>query len=315
MIGDVDMSDAAVNEPHNLYAEGAAYVDGDYVPVGEARIPLTDLGFVRSDVTYDVVHVWNGKFFRLDDHLDRFETSCEKMRFSFEHTRDDLAAMLHQLVALTGFTDSYVNISASRGSFAPGSRDPLLCRNKIYAFAVPFVWITRQDEQEEGVDAIISSTQRIPMASMDQTVKNYHWADLTSSIIEANERGARLPILLDENGNVTEGPGFNVFAYCNGKLYTPDTGVLHGMTRRTVLELAGKQNVETLVEPVPLATLKNADEVFLSSTAGGVMPIRSLDGETFGDGAPGPFTTRMRQLYWEAHDDPEYAEPVRYAAV
>jgi branched-chain amino acid aminotransferase len=308
------MSDAALNEQPNPYSEGAAYVDGHFCPVSEATIPLTDLGFVRSDVTYDVVHVWNGRFFRLSDHLDRFLASCAKMRFSFEHSKDDLAEMLQRLVGLSGLTESYVNLMASRGAFAPGSRDPLLCRNKIYAFAIPFVWIVPMDEQEQGIDLFVSSTQRIPMASVDQTIKNFHWADLTKSIIEANEQGARLPVLLDADGNVTEGPGFNVFVYKDGRMFTPDTGVLHGITRKTVLELAERLNADVRVEAVPIDLLRSADEVFLSSTAGGVMPVRALDGVPFGDGAPGPFATQMRKLYWEAHEDPQFSVAVRYGA-
>lgn len=308
------MSDAAIAFDADPYAQGAAYVDGEYCPVSQARIPLTDLGFVRSDVTYDVVHVWKGRFFRLDAHLDRFLGSCAKMRFSLGLDRDGLADMLHTMVGLSGLEDAYVNFMASRGAFAPGSRDPLTACNRIYAFAVPFVWITRPQEQEAGIDMIVSSTQRIPMASLDQTVKNYHWADLTASIIEANERGARLAVLLDADGNVTEGPGFNVFAAKHGRLHTPDTGVLHGITRKTVLELAEALDVETRVEPVPLDTLRAADEVFASSTAGGIMPVRSLDGAPYGDGTPGPLATRLRRLYWDAHDDPRYSQPVRYPA-
>ncbi len=305
----------ALADAENPFSEGAAYVHGDYCPIGEARIPLTDLGFVRSDVTYDVVHVWNGRFFRLNDHLDRFEASCEKMRFSIGLSRGEIVEMLHRIVALSGLREAYVNFMASRGAFEPGSRDPLLCTNKLYAFAAPFVWITQPEEQETGIDLLVSSTPRIPMASVDQTVKNYHWADLTKSIIEANERGARLPVLLDVDGNVAEGPGFNIFMCKDGVLYTPDTGVLHGISRKTVLELADTLNVETRVVQVPEATLRGADEVFLSSTAGGVMPVRSLDQVPLGDGTPGPLSMRMRQLYWEAHDDPKHSEAVRYDCV
>ncbi|MGI9463839.1 MAG: hypothetical protein ACR2OM_07865, partial [Aestuariivirgaceae bacterium] len=85
----------------NPFAAGAGYVDGDFVPVKEARIPITDLGFIRSDATYDVVHVWKGRFFRLDDHVDRFLASTEKLRFSLPLDRDGLIAMLHRLVTLT----------------------------------------------------------------------------------------------------------------------------------------------------------------------------------------------------------------------
>ena len=305
------MSESAIAVEPNPYADGAAYVDGEYSPIGEARIPLIDLGFTRSDVTYDVVHVWKGRFFRLTDHLDRFIEAYGKLRMELPETRDQIADILHRTAALTGLDDLYVNVTASRGPLPPGERNPLNCRNRLYAYAIPFVWIAKPEDQETGTDMIVGSPTRVPMTSFDQTVKNYQWGDLTKSLMEAADRGAKIAVLLDGEGNVTEGPGFNVFAYKNGVLTTPDTGVLLGITRRTVLELADTLNVEARVEPLPVEDLRAADEIFVTSTAGGVMPVRSLDGEAIGDGTAGPFATRLRQLYWEAHDDPKFSEAVR----
>jgi branched-chain amino acid aminotransferase len=150
------------------------------------------------------------------------------------------------------------------------------------------------------------------MQSFDQTVKNYLWGDLTAAMIEAGERGAKVSVLLDRDGNVTEGPGFNVFVVREGSLATPATGVLHGITRRTVIELARDLNVETRVGWVGVDELRRAEEIFITSTAGGIMPVVTLDGAPVGDGEPGPVTRRLRALYWQAHVDPRYAEPVRY---
>jgi len=305
---------AAVTEP-NPYADGSAFIDGEYCPIGEARIPLIDLGFTRSDVTYDVVHVWNGRFFRLSDHLDRFIEAYGKLRMELPYRKDELADILHHMAALTGLKDLYVNITASRGPLPPGERNPLNCRNRLYAYAIPFVWIARPEDQEQGIDMIVATPQRVPMASFDQTVKNYQWGDLTKSLIEAGDHGAKVPVLLDAEGNVTEGPGFNVFAAKGGVLTTPDTGVLLGISRRTALELAETLNVETRIEPLPVKDLREADEIFLTSTAGGIIPVRSLDGAPIGDGAPGPLATRLRQLYWEAHEDPNFSEPLRLDTV
>lgn len=292
--------------------DGAAYVDGDIVPVAEARIPLTDLGFLRSDTTYDVVHVWDGRFFRLDAHLDRFLEGARKLRFTLPLDRDGIAGVLHRLVAATGLRNAYVNMTASRGPLPRGTRDPLACANRLYAFAIPFMWIAQPAEQEAGVAMIVASPERIPMSSFDQTVKNFMWGDLTAAMIEAGEKGARLPVLLDRDGNITEGPGFNVFVVRGGRLMTPDSGVLHGITRKTVLELARDSNIETVVSSVPLADLVGADEIFATSTAGGVMPVTMLDGRPVGDGAPGPVSVRLRDAYWRAHKDPRYSTAVRY---
>jgi len=122
-------------------------------------------------------------------------------------------------------------------------------------------------------------------------------------------------VLLDAGGNITEGPGFNVFVVKEGHLATPDTGVLHGITRRTAIELAASLNVETRIAPVSLGELRSADEIFITSTAGGIMPVTRLDGAAVGDGEPGPVAQSLRRLYWQAHSDPKYAEPVRYGVL
>ncbi len=299
----------------NPFADGAAYVDGEFTPVAEARIPLLDTGFLRSDTTYDVAHVWKGRFFRLDDHLDRFLAGAAKLRFDLPLGKAEIAAMLHRLVALAGLTDAYVNVTASRGPLPKGTRSPLACRNRIYAFAVPFSWIARPEEQNQGISMIVASPERIPMASFDQTVKNYMWGDLTASMIEAADRDAKVSMLLDRDGNVTEGPGFNVFAVKNGRLMTPDTGVLHGITRRTAIELAQGLNIEIRVAPLGVDLLRSAEEIFITSTAGGIIPVTVLDSEPVSDGAPGPVTMRLRELYWHAHQDPKYSVPVDYDGV
>jgi branched-chain amino acid aminotransferase len=308
---------AAVTRPDQApdpFAGGAAFVDGEFVPVAEARIPLTDLGFIRSDTTYDVVHVWKGRFFRLDDHIDRFLGNCAALRLDIGRGRDELATILHRLVALSGLDDAYVSFTASRGPLPPGTRDPLACRNRLYGFCIPFMWIARPQEQEAGIDMIVASAMRTPKATFDQKVKNYQWGDLTSSMIEAGERGAKVAVLLDGEGNVTEGAGFNVFALEDGRLHTPDDGIFLGMTRRTVIELSRTLNIETRVEKVPVDRLRCADEVFITTTAGGVIPVRSLDGVSVGDGTPGPVAMRLRALYWQAHEDPAYATAVVHDA-
>ena len=304
-----------MSDKDNIFAAGAAYVDGEFVPMAEARIPLGDLGFIRSDCTYDVVHVWKGRFFRLDTHIDRFLASAAKLHLTVPLARGELEAMLHGLVARTGLTDAYVNMTVTRGPLPSGTRDPMACRNRLYAFAIPFMWIARPEEADRGIAMIVAAPERISMKSFDQTVKNFMWGDLTAAMIEAGEKGAKIPVLLDADGNITEGPGFNVFVVKGGALATPDTGVLHGITRKTAIELANNLNVETRIGPVKLDELRGADEIFITSTAGGVMPVATLDGRPVGDGEPGPVAQRLRSLYWQAHADSRYSEPVRYERV
>ena len=303
--------DQPASEPY-AFADGSAYVDGTFMPVSEAAVPLTDLGFIRSDCTYDVVHVWDGRFFRLQDHVERFRQSCAALGLDTGHTPDDLADVLETLVALSGLRNAYVSFTATRGPLPPGTRDPLQCRNRLYGFCIPFMWIATPELQEEGIDLTVSSAMRTPNATFDQRVKNYQWGDLTRSMLEAGERGAKAAVLLDADGNLTEGAGFNLFVLRGGTLFTPNDNIFFGITRRTVIELADRLNIETRIESMPPEALNGADEVFITSTAGGVMPVKSVDGSQIGDGIPGPVAMRLRALYWEAHADPRYATAVNY---
>jgi branched-chain amino acid aminotransferase len=294
------------------YGDGAAFVEGRYVPVAEARVPILDWGFLRSDATYDVIHVWRGSFFRLDDHLDRFERGMAKLRMSAPYDRAEIRAILAQCVRLSGLRDAYAEVVCTRGVPPPGSRDPRDCANSLYAFVVPFVWIADPEKQERGLNAVVSRVRRIPPDSLDPTVKNYHWLDLVTGLYDAYERGGETVILTDHADNVVEGPGFNVFAVGGGRISTPSRGVLEGITRRTVIELTDERGIPLEQRAVPADELRAADEVFVTSTAGGIMTVTTLDGGPVGNGEPGPVTLLLRKAYWDLHGDPRFAVPIRY---
>jgi branched-chain amino acid aminotransferase len=304
--------DARAAKDSRSYTDGAAFVDGRFLPVGEARVPILDWGFLRSDATYDVAHVWRGSFFRLEDHLDRFERSMEHLHLSPPYDRSEIRDILIECVRLSGLRDAYAEIICTRGIPSPGSRDPRDCENRFYAFVVPFIWIADPEKQERGLHAVIGSKQRIAPESVDPTVKNYHWLDLETGLLEAYERGGETVILVDAEDNVVEGPGFNVFAVEHGSISTPDRGVLEGITRKTIIELAAEHGMQPEARPIPVGELGQADEVFLSSTAGGVIPVTTVDREAVGNGEPGPVTRQLRDAYWDLHDDPRFSLPVHY---
>jgi branched-chain amino acid aminotransferase len=276
------------------FSEGAAFVDGNYVPIGEARLPLLDWGFTRSDVTYDVVHVWKGNFFRLDDHLDRFARSCDRLRLDAGYGRDAMRDILMRCVRLSGLRDAYVEMICTRGVPAAGS------------------WIVSPERQKEGAHLIITEVPRISPASVDPTVKNFHWGDLTRALFQAFERGGETAVLVDNDGFISEGPGFNVFRVHEGSVTSPGGTVLEGITRQSVRELCEELHVPFALGGITPDELRDADEVFISSTAGGVMPITRIDDRILGNGRPGPITSRIRESYWRKHEQGWHATPVDY---
>ena len=223
-------------DPHS-YPDGIAFLDGQYLPMSQAKVSVLDWGFLHSDATYDTVHVWNGRFFRLDLHLDRFFGGLEKLRMAIPFDRDGVAEILHNCVALSGHRAAYVEMLCTRGASPTFSRDPRQAINRFMAFAVPFGSVANAEQLQRGLRVAISDKVRIPPTSVDPSIKNYHWLDLVRGLYNAYDRGAETALILDFNGNVAEGPGFNVFCVKDGKLSTPAIGVLPGITRRTVFDL------------------------------------------------------------------------------
>lgn len=287
--------------PQAAYPPGAAFIDGGFAEIADAKISVLDWGFLRSDATYDVVHVWKGRFFRLDAHLDRFMASAAKLRMTLPYSRDEIAAILAELVTRAGFEDSYVEMIVTRGVSPTFSRDPRDAVNRFIAFAIPFGWILKPEERDKGLAIAVSEIPRIQPESVDPTVKNYHWLDLVMGMFDAYEQGARTCILTDGQNGISEGPGFNIFTVRDGKVAIPMRGVLHGITRQAAILLLGEMGIEVSARPVSLMELREAEEVFATSTAGGIMPVTTIGAHVVGDGRMGPLTARLVDAYWAAH--------------
>jgi branched-chain amino acid aminotransferase len=296
----------------NPFAAGVAYVDGRYVPVLEARIPLLDWGFIRSDACQDTVSVWKGQFFRLEQHLARFERSFTRLRMTSPVTRDEIREVLFGLVRRSGLKNAYVQMIMTRGRPPIGSRDPRQCENRFQAYCIPYVWIASPEVQARGLHLHLSSRVRVPPQSVDPEVKHYHWLDFDMGLFDAYDRGAETVCLVDLDGNVAEGPGFNVFVVEDGVVTTPARNVLDGMTRSAVEALCRAADVPFRLAPVRPEALRGADEVFLSTTSGGLLPVSRVDGAPVGEGRPGPITLRLRDLYWSKREAGWEATPAEY---
>ncbi len=286
-----------------------AHVNGELVPISEAKISLLDWGFLHSDATYDVAHVWEGSFFRLGEHLDRYYAGMEKLRMSIPYNKAQLTELLLHMVAQSGLRHAYVEMITTRGQPEPGSRDPRSCTNQFFAFAMPFVWISQPDQ---GLHLAISQQQRIPAASIDPTIKNYHWLDLVMGQFEAYDRGAQTAAVVDDKGNIKEGPGFNIFMIKDSQLRTAAEGGLQGITRKTTIELAQQLGLNIEFGEVSAEAFRNADEAFATSTAGGIMAITRIDEKIIGTGQIGPLTLQLKDAYWAMHKQSKYAIEVVY---
>lgn len=201
-------------------------------------------------------------------------------------------------MAKSGIRDAFVQVIVTRGLRGFRETKPEDIVNRLYMFIQPYVWVMAPEVQRVGVSAVIARTvRRVPPGSIDPTVKNLQWGDLTRGLFKAADRGASYPFLTDGDAHLTEGSGFNIILVKDGVLYTPDRGVLEGVTRKSVIDLARAHNIEVCVEVVPVELAYHCDEIFMSTTAGGIMPITSLDGNAINERV-GPITTVIWDGYW-----------------
>jgi branched-chain amino acid aminotransferase len=304
--------------PHEeRYERGSAFVNGEYCGLAEATIPLLDLGFRHGDATYDVVSSSKGYVFRLQEHLERFERSCALLRLKNPYGMPETARILDTLVKLAGTREAYIFWCVTRGLAKPGGHhnDPRGYDNRFYAYVVPYRFIADDPMRSKGMKLIVSKQFiRIPPKAVDPRAKNFHWLDLQLSLFEAHDGGNDFSVLCDSDDYLAESPGANIFLIKDGVLFTPDSGCLEGITRKTAMELAAEIGMHVREERVHVRQLLEADEAFLTSTAGGIMPIDSVDGKALGGIAgPGRLAARLHNLYWQKRWDGWHGTPTDFS--
>lgn len=270
-----------------------AYVDGEYLPLDEARVPVTDRGLLFGDGVYEVVPVYAGRPYLLEAHLARLERSLAGIRLMNPHSRDEWRNLLTGLIERGGGGDLMLYLQVTRGAYPRRDhRLPEKPRPTVIAFCQ-----TRPEPDPEtlarGVAAITRPDSRWARGEIKSTA-------LLANILVADEAhvaGANEAILI-RDGRVTEGASSNVFAVWDGRLATPplSPAILAGITRESVLRLARTHDIPCAETEITATDLVAADEIWLTSSTREIYPVTRLDGEPVGEGRPGPLWTRLRLL-------------------
>ena len=284
------------------------YMNGEYVPKDAARISIFDFGFLRGDAVFDTTSAWNGFIFKLDEHLDRLELSLRAARIALPVPREELRGILIETTRRCGLRNAYIQTIVTRGEPPLGVRDLTQCTPRLIVFAVPYMFILKPEQG--GGRGMIASTRALPVQCLDPKIKSLSRQHLDLASLQGRSAGVDVAIMLDLDGHVTEGPGFNVFVVKHGELYSPPDGILMGITRQTVFELAAENAMTAREAHLTAYDLYAADEVFLTSTAGGIMPLIEIDGRPIGDGKPGPVSQRIHGLYWAMRERGRHGTPV-----
>ncbi len=287
-----------------------AYVNGEYVPRDEARISIFDVGFLRGDAVFDTTSAWNGRIFKLSAHLDRLELSLRAARIPCPLSQEELRAVIIETTRRSGLRNAYIQTIVTRGEPPFGVRDLTKCRPGLIVFAIPYVFILNPEQIRAGGRAMIASTRALPAQCLDPKIKSLSRLHFDLAMLQGKAAGMDVSLMLDLDGHVTEGPGFNVFLVKGGVLFSPPEGILMGITRQTVFELAAEHQIPAREAQLTAYDLYAADEVFLTSTAGGIMPLVEIDGHPIGDGKPGPLGQRVHGLYWALRESGRDGTPI-----
>lgn len=277
-------------------AEPILYVNGEFCTRSNAKISVFDHVILYGDGVYDTMCTRMSGVFKLNEHVDRLFESAHAMKLSIPHTKEEIRHIILETVRRNNVENAYVKIVVTRGVGEQPLLSPYNCVPGVIVFAVPYM-SQAGSKGLHGIKMIVSSMRRVPNECTSTRIKSCNYLNHVLMRMEANEAGADDAIELDLEGYVCEAPGYNVFAVKRGTLMTPGDNILMGITRDTVMDLARERGIPCKVTRVQVFDLYNADEVFLSSTAGGIVPVTQLDGRTIADGRVGPFTQVIRDSY------------------
>jgi branched-chain amino acid aminotransferase len=276
------------------------WIDGTIVDGSEAKLSVTDHGFLYGDGIFEGMRAYNGRMFRLEDHLARLQVSARAIAIDIPGGIDHVRRVVLETVAATGALDAYIRLLVTRGE-GPLGVDPTTCSQPKLICIVDTIELYSPARAAQGVELVTGSLRRPSADVLDPRVKSLNYLNNVLSKGEARRRGADDALMLNQQGNVAEGTSANVFVVAGGAVTTPPTtdGALDGITRRTILELCDELGIAARERTIGRIDFFAASEAFLSGSGARIVPIRSLDGQKIGDEVPGPVTQRLTDAFFE----------------
>jgi len=277
-----------------------AFLNGEIIREQEAKISILDRGFLYGDGVFETLRAYRGVIFKIKEHIDRLQKSLEKIYIPLTLSREEISNNLYSLLRKNNLYDAYLRIMITRGISEPGLVPAKETTPTMVIITRPFSGYPAR-MYEEGVAIITSNIRHVPPSTLDPTVKSLNFLPHILASIEARNKGAREGLLLSQEGYVAEGTVSNIFMVKENIIFTPPVavGILNGITRITVIELAREAGYtvrESLLSP---QDLYEGDECFLTSTLYEVMPVTQVDGRPIGGGKPGPVSRHLLSLFRE----------------
>ncbi len=274
------------------------YLNGKFVDREKAVVSVFDHGLLYGDGVFEGIRSYDGLVFKLREHIDRLFESAHTIMLAIPMSKAALVDIVRQSLRVNRLTDAYIRLVVTRGVGDLGL-DPRKCAKPTVFLIADEIQLYPKKLYEQGLALITVATQRNVPEALNPQIKSLNYLNNILAKIEAITAGYEEAIMLSPSGYVTECTGENIFMVKGRQLLTPPPyiGVLRGITRRTVMELAGRQRLEVREELLTRHDLFNADEVFLTGTAAEIVPVVKIDGRIIGSGKPGAVTKGLQQAF------------------
>jgi branched-chain amino acid aminotransferase len=274
------------------------YIDGKYYDERNARISVFDHGLLYGDGIFEGIRAYNGRVFKLKEHIDRLFYSAKSILLTLPMANADIMAAIDETCRRNRLRDGYIRLVVTRGPGTLGL-NPNRCKNPSVIIIAGKIQLYPEELYQRGMDIITVPTTRNLHSALNPAIKSLNYLNNILAKIEANNAGCEEAIMLNAEGFVAECTGDNIFIVKEGHLLTPplSAGALYGITRRVVMELAAESGLKVSEPNLTRYDLFNADECFLTGTGAEVVPVVKIDGRVIGTGKPGPVTKNLVAQY------------------
>lgn len=274
------------------------WLDGKLVDESEAKISVFDHGLLYGDGIFEGIRFYNGRIFRLEEHIRRLFDSARAIILNLPWTQEEVCKFTCETVAANGLQDGYIRLVITRGTGELGL-NPYLCKNPSMFIIASTIQLYPVETYRDGLSIITCATRRPAPGALMPQVKSLNYLNNIMAKVEAIQANALEAVMLNEQGYVAECTGDNLFLMKNGTLLTPliSDGALDGITRAVILEIAGDLGIPVKEGSLTRYDVFTADECFLTGTAAEVIPVVALDRRIIGNGKPGPFTARFLEAF------------------
>lgn len=274
------------------------YIDGEYYPKEQAKVSVFDHGLLYGDGIFEGIRAYNGRVFRLDEHLKRLYLSARSILIDIPLSMEEMREAVLETLRRNNLKDAYIRLLVTRGKGDLGL-DPRKCPKPAIIIITDVIKLYPKETYEDGLKLIIASTRKNSPDALSPRIKSLNYLNNILGKLEAINAGCAEAVMLDRHGYITECTSENIFLVKDGKLFTPTAtvGILEGITRSVVMELCQKLGLEVNMSFLTAHDLYVADECFVTGTGAELIPVVDLCGRNIGTGKPGPVTKKLLESF------------------